>query len=980
MQFSYFQGGIKNTSKSNLVDIPRALQIIQSDQHKETVERIRSLTDESAKKVLKSTLAYFTFSGQFNARKLEGLVKHSGFICVDFDHLQQLDYIKEKLVTDPYTHMLFVSPGGEGLKIVVKIDPEEHLNSFFWLEGYYDRTYGLKLDPSCKDIPRPCFVSYDPDCFYNADSQTPAIPKDVDLETGEVLESPKVPESKGKLIKLVEAYVKKIEDTKTDITAEYSDWLVVCFCLATFGEEGRDYFHRVSKLNEKYSLSDCNYKFDNAIKTSRFTTPAKFFTICKSYNLKIKAIKIVAAARAEGADIDENSEWQYMDMRFKSLMDLDDVQKKSVRQYRMAEVNNRYYHASKYDEKSMIISMEPFSNFIIRPLFLIKSKTDPKRIIEIENEDGEKITLDVPTDAFTSLAEFNKFIEGQGNFLFTVKAPPFTLLKIKIYKQTREAEEVKVLGWHKDGAYIFANGGFKHGKFYPTDDYGILTLPRKADSDDEEDQKVKRYFLPAMSDIYKDADDTYEDEKKFVYIRRPDVTFEGWAKQFHLVHKDNGMIGMLHYISALYSDFIFSKYRWFPHLFLFGVPQSGKSTLGWSLSYMFGQAQTPYNLNQGTIVALARKFANFRNSMVWCDEFNNNEIDDKKYQLLKGAYDRAGHQKGEMKSERNTSTPVRSCGIISGQNLPMRDNAALFTRCNLLQFLKGTHTQEEADNLKVLQTMEQKGLSHITAPLMLFREKVENEFEATFEGTMKEFNPLLSEVSTRMVQNIVVLAAMYKITADRLKYPFGYEELKKFIIKNAKDQHRLIATSKETSVFWDLVMFMLAQNMIKDKEDFKVQHLNSVRVSENGQMVEKQFAETTAVLYLRLSKAHPLYLKLHREQHNKIGMDRNSLLHYLTSLPSYIGSNDKIRFDTHVTNAYLFNHDMLAKEGYDFLRDPDTGEGDGSKEPSSPPAPPNDGQSGEKAEVGSYPPPSNDEKAKDVAVDKTPQSDDDCPF
>jgi hypothetical protein len=957
MQFSFFKGGIKKTVPTISISLVQLVEMIKGTEYKEAVEKLRSATDASLKKVMKSALDYVTISGEFKSRSESTLIKHSGLLCIDFDKLEELDACREKLQADPLTHALFLSPSGNGLKLVVKIDPAQHKESFYWLEGYYLHTYGLTIDEACKDISRACFISYDPLCFYNAESVAPELPKEeYDADTGEVINTVRVPEDKEKSFRLVEAYVKKLEAAKKDITADYKDWLEICFSMAVFGETGRDLFHRVSQFNEKYNKQDADYKFTNAVKTSKFTTPAKFISLCKTYNIKVKPIKTISEARAEGTEIDENTDWQFMDMRFKSLMDLDEVQKKSVRQYRLVEVKGRYYSDEGRNEKSMTVSMVPFSNFIIRPLFLIKSKTEPKRIIEIENIYGVKKTVDVPTDAFTSIGEFNKFIESQGNFLFTVKSPPFTLLKVKVYEQTADALEVKTLGWHKDAAaYIFANGGFKDGKFYPIDDYGILTLPRRKakDEEPEEEKDVDRYFLPAMSDIYRDSEDSFENEKKFIYIKRPDVSFETWASLFHIVHKQNGMVAMLHYMAAIFSDFIYSKKKWFPHLFLFGVPGSGKSTLGWSLSYMFGEAQTPYQLNSGTLVALARLFAAFRNGMVWTDEFNNNEIDEKKFQLLKGSYDRTGHAKGEMSSNRNTITPTNSCAIISGQHLPTRDNAALFKRSNLLQFYSTDHTEEDQTNLKKLQAMEQKGLSHITAALMMFRDKVEDEFERVFEETVKEFNPLLLGVETRIVQNAMVTVTMYKLTADKLKYPFSYEEVKAFTVKNVNDQHRLIASSKETSVFWDLAMFMLAQAMVKEKEDFHVRHLNMYRVTgEGGKSIEKEFTTgTTGILYLSMAKIHPLYMKLHREQHNKIGMDKNSLLHYLRSMPSYLGSNDKIRFGEHVTNAYLFNHDMLITEGYDFERAPDTGADEGGEAkafPNQPPQPPNDSVQAEK--------------------------------
>jgi hypothetical protein len=926
MQFSYFTGGITNTFLNSAITVEQAVEIIRSTLFKDRIEEIRRTEKQREQDNLKKKLDYFTFSGEFKERKEDGLIKHSGFICIDFDDLQQLVYIREKLIKDPFTHLLFTSPTGTGLKVVVKIDPENHIGAYFWLEGYYDRTYGLKIDEKCKDVPRACFVSWDPECFYNAESLSPEMPSEelkLDYSTGELLEErEKLPEDKEKQKKVVIAYIKKLESMKKDITADYKDWVDIAFCFSVFGEDGRELFHRVSKLNEKYKPQDADYKFTNAIKTSRFKTPAKFFAICKTYGVTIQRIRQAGAARAEGVAVDYDSEWEYKANR--TTLDLDESQKKSVHKYRVVEVGAMYYEVDKFHVEIKEVTLKAFSNFIIRPLFLVTSKTDSKRVIEIENIYGVRKAVDIPTDAFTSKTDFDKFIERQGNFLFTVKSPPFTLLKVKIYEQTMEAEEVKTLGWHRDAqAFFWANGAYKDGKFFPINDYGIVTLSSETMEDGEPKVKKRHFFLPAMSDIYREADDMYETEKRFIFIKRPDVTFKDWSAQFYRTHSENGILGMTFYISALFSDFIYGKLKFFPHLFLFGVPRSGKSTMGWSISYMFGIAQNPFQLNAGTHVGLARLLASFRNGIIWEDEYNNNDIDDKKYQLLKGAYDRTGHTKGLMdNSNKTTTTPTNSSSVISGQQLPTRDNGALFTRTILLPFNKTEFTEEERDNLRKLQEIEQKGLSHITSHIStFFRKKVEENFMAEFEATIKEFQPLLEGINdSRIVQNTMVPVTIYKLTADKLVYPFTYLELKTFAAKAIRDQYRLISHSKETSVFWDMMMFMLAQNMIKEKEDYVVKPLNFIRVTKGGESKEVALDETTRVLYLRMAKVHPLYMKLHREQTGKVGMDKNSLLHYLQNLACYLGSNDSFRFGEYVTSCYIFNADMLTKDGYDFER------------------------------------------------------------
>jgi hypothetical protein len=76
----------------------------------------------------------------------------------------------------------------------------------------------------------------------------------------------------------VEIVVKRIEESHTDITANYSDWRDIGFAFADeFGESGRDYFHHISRFYVDYSHSNCNKQFDNCLKAKGHGVTIKTF-------------------------------------------------------------------------------------------------------------------------------------------------------------------------------------------------------------------------------------------------------------------------------------------------------------------------------------------------------------------------------------------------------------------------------------------------------------------------------------------------------------------------------------------------------------------------------------------------------------------------------------------------------------------------------------------------------------------------------
>ncbi len=149
-------------------------KLIASDTFQTEMEEIRALTfagliEEAAEK--KKELMAFTPSGTFTVRKAAGLREYSGFVHLDFDKLSNRDmYIAFKAICeDPFTYLCFQSPSGNGLKVFVQVDSgaENHSQAYLRVQKYYEKLLGIKSDPSCKDITRLCFVSYDRSLYLN---------------------------------------------------------------------------------------------------------------------------------------------------------------------------------------------------------------------------------------------------------------------------------------------------------------------------------------------------------------------------------------------------------------------------------------------------------------------------------------------------------------------------------------------------------------------------------------------------------------------------------------------------------------------------------------------------------------------------------------------------------------------------------------------------------------------------------------------
>lgn len=614
--------------------------------------------------------------------------------------------------------------------------------------------------------------------------------------------------------------------------------------------------------------------------------------------------------------------------------------RKMFRKYGFVEWFGKYWFAT-FDEKSLMYKFKPGSNFTIRPLFLIISKSNPKRIYEVKNCWGKSKVVDLDPAEFVQLDGFRKNVESQGNFIFMGNPMQFMKVKSKLFDESKEAIEVKTLGYHSDGFYAFANGiqslkpqsakpvPSKSGESEKKAKSSLSNLPAQWEKGtrpvftplDKDGYGIvehgdKRYFIPPLSRIYMNDEDEYQNAKKFIYSKG-EISFKDYSKLFCDVHGDNGRIGLLYYVSCLFRDIVFDRFRCFPHLFLFGPPQTGKSTMAWSMSYLFGHARPPFALNTGTSVGFYKHFAEFKNAVVWFDEYLNS-IDWGRVQSLKTAYDGNGHTKSDMtKDNRNKSIPVSSGCIVSGQELPTADNA-LFTRCILLQYDRTDFSQEERYRLDSFH-LRGKNLEfgHITAELSVYRDIVEKNF---FEIYNTQFDVLKSSFSKhgiddRLVKNISVLISMYEVLKDVIEFPFTQDEIRLTASTMLRKQNALIGGSKESSTFWKLVEYMYRTRQVKDNEDFVIKSVPSLTVYENGESTEKilDSGRPKKVLYMRLSKIQPLYLELHRKQYGKNGLDSGSLKHYLEHSKGFYGSIRNVKFSGSPTSALAFDYEYLTE-------------------------------------------------------------------
>ena len=522
-----------------------------------------------------------------------------------------------------------------------------------------------------------------------------------------------------------------------------------------------------------------------------------------------------------------------------------------------------------------------WTNFIIRPLFLIADNNKPSRIFELENESRCKRTIELLQMDVTKLDRFKEKIEGKGDFRFFERQDKYELLKAYMYGKTEEAQRITQMGWNnigEKGFYAFCNGIIYDGKWIPVDEYGIVRL----DSEN--------FYLPATSKLYKRNKSAFINERRFMHAPKREVSAKEYFTLLYELYGNNGVVAICFYLATLFKDIITDSTRSFPVLNIYGKKGTGKTEFAISLISLFQHNPEISNLDSTTYYAMGDKCAEVCNMLVHFDEYKNS-LSRKHIDFLKGIYDRAGRLKRSSDGERRESTEV-SCGVIlTGQEMPTAD-VALLSRVIFLESQKSERTKEETDKYQQFMKLRNMYPTNITVEMMKYRGNFNAGWHTAWERALTEIKNDVNYnvIGERFINNWAMMLATYYCLHPYVQdLPFSEEQVHDICIEGLKYQHSLCNNSDEIAVFWS--MFSKARQLgdIKEGQDYKICHVNNLKVSVKGDpRKDVEFDMPKNILFVRekicIAKAN-----IQAKKEGKIMIPDESLLSYLMSTPDYYG-------------------------------------------------------------------------------------------
>lgn len=244
-----------------------------------SLERIRAESDHKVASKLKTELLPVVMPSVVidGERRRENVRKYTNLLCIDIDkkdNAMPMEEIFEKLKSLPYVAFAQRSCSGEGYYAIIPIKyGDKHVEHFMAIEEDMAQM-GIVIDKACKDEVRARFYSTDANRYVaeKCEAYVRRVPctKGAEVAVTTATEPPRfsTPTYSSSLEDLMAKLDRACEGIEAyDVCPTYQAWFEVGSALAKeLGEDGRRYFHQLSRGYKGYDAEETDQKYSEIMK------------------------------------------------------------------------------------------------------------------------------------------------------------------------------------------------------------------------------------------------------------------------------------------------------------------------------------------------------------------------------------------------------------------------------------------------------------------------------------------------------------------------------------------------------------------------------------------------------------------------------------------------------------------------------------------------------------------------------------------
>jgi DNA primase len=581
---------------------------------------------------------------------------------------------------------------------------------------------------------------------------------------------------------------------------------------------------------------------------------------------------------------------------------------------------------------------EQATNFVIKPLYLIKSQTEPRRMVEVIGWDKyNNITIEEVIDLKVNevnkkdpfeckLAESNPFITYE-NFTISHLKKLFN----KILFEFTACDELRTLGFQpeqfwafSDACYIYPTKEKPQGERIEYNEYGVVVINGNGYLSESKNKRV----LNMRAD-----NNQYENDLYFIY-KEPKINFKEWCELMLDAYQDKAWLGISFAIVTILRDSIL-HYTKIPHLHCYGEKGSGKSEFAESIFYLFfsgkdstGEMYKPFNLTGGgTPYSFHNRLERFRNVPQILNEYDDTNILPEFFDAIKASFDGEGRTRGSGIKNKTETMKRNATLILVGQKIGNRDDNSVLTRSITIEFLKPKDRPEAQIRAhRKLKLAEKDGLSGLVIEILSHREIFVKQFGENFmkevlqmQNKMQELN---RKVEIRIVNSICTLKLAFNIISEQLSLPISKEDIELFAFRKCLEMHEHLQSTDGLSEFFKILEYLVERDEVELGWDIKVESTNKLKLrkSVDGKQEDtyKTFEKERRILYIKLSQVHQAYaVQFNRSNRSEKALGEKTILTYMSSQSYWYGLVHSTQFVSDRTgkikhtSAYALDYDML---------------------------------------------------------------------
>jgi len=280
------------------------------------VQKKRKLKDQYSK-YKQSIFPFVIFNTTIYNSKThdkQNIKDYSGHMILDYDKLSKQEIIdmKDIFKQSQYVVLIFDSPSGNGIKVLVKINQLQrikHDDHFFedyfnFVKDYFESELKKVLnkdyvtDISGKNSNRGCYISFDSNYYYNNKAKPLAYTKkSVDIVQKQVKSVSNNVTSDSEVTReemnLVIKYCNTIYDNQLPVAIDYDTWIRIGFVIKRYIKNiqaGKELFNKISTFSPGYkNQTECDKKYEELCngKSSKEISIKYFDTLIKQQNFNL---------------------------------------------------------------------------------------------------------------------------------------------------------------------------------------------------------------------------------------------------------------------------------------------------------------------------------------------------------------------------------------------------------------------------------------------------------------------------------------------------------------------------------------------------------------------------------------------------------------------------------------------------------------------------------------------------------------------